>query len=717
MINFSKLKKIIFYFSLFLSLGTCLFCLQEENQISEEVKIIAAHSERVEKRIVASGNVEVIYKNIKLLADRIELDTESKDVFASGNVVLQTPDEVISAEEIRFNLHSSEGELRKVFGMIQPTIFYEADNIERKEQDLYRFEKARITSCTQPVPRWDFSCSRADFKKDKYIEMWGMLLRIKGIPVFYFPYLKYPLDKERSTGFLMPQIGHSGPKGFFISQSFYWALKRNMDATLNVDFYSARGIGGGLEYRYLFSEGTGGELNLYYFDFRKNVESNEPQSAYIIRLNHNHPLPYNFNLVAKVDYQSSYDFLREFDNNFKRAVISNRNSQVYLSRSWSSFNLNLRVSRFETYFSQRDGSIIKNNFPEASFSSSKIKLFSPLFFSFTSNFTRWEYGWDTDYEAGSQKKSQSLTFNPCLSFPLTSIPWLTINSSLSARFAYYFQSYAPGTKTVVDEHLFTNNYVFDVEFIGPVFYKIFYDSLNEPKLKHIIEPTFSYKYESPLESSQRIITAGYLSRNHYLRYGLTNRIIIKEDNMPREIFTLGFSQNFYLLPEEGPLSRYRVDGKIPEFSDLSAYLRFYPLKNYSLDFTANFNPYYRTFSSLRLGANLGSPLDNTFLRVNWYKSINPYQKMSVWNRHQVGLYAGLKIPQLSTETQAEIDFNIQERKMLYSAFMFIYHYQCLDFRVDLKIFYFRERPETQFRVSIGLGNIGKTTDFLGGIGF
>jgi hypothetical protein len=115
-----------------------------------------------------------------------------------------------------------------------------------------------------------------------------------------------------------------------------------------------------------------------------------------------------------------------------------------------------------------------------------------------------------------------------------------------------------------------------------------------------------------------------------------------------------------------------------------------------------------------MGINLGSLKGLAFCSVNWYKSINPYRESALLNRHQISFWGGVKIPKLSAEGYAGFDFNIQERKMLYSTFSFVYHYQCLDFKADLKIFYFRERPETQFRISFGLGNIGKTTDFLGG---
>ena len=192
--------------------------------------------------------------------------------------------------------------------------------------------------------------------------------------------------------------------------------------------------------------------------------------------------------------------------------------------------------------------------------------------------------------------------------------------------------------------------------------------------------------------------------------------------MPKEVFTLGLAQTFYFAPDESPLQVYRVDGKIPEFSDISGYLRFDPVGKYSLDVSAAFNPYHNTFSSLRLGANLGSPEDNVFLRVNWYKSVNLYIEgmwwdRYLWDRHQISFFGGLKIPDLSLEAQAEVDYNILERKMLYSALALVYNYQCLDFRVELKVFYFREKPETQFLFSFGLGNIGKSIDFLGGMGF
>ncbi|MCJ7580779.1 MAG: LPS-assembly protein LptD [Candidatus Aminicenantes bacterium] len=717
------------YIVLNLIISSFLFS-QESTFSAGDLIVKANYIAQIKNQVFATGNVEVRYKNLVLFADRIEGDTETKEVFAEGGVVIQLPNEVIECESIHFNMDSSEGELKKVLGMVQPSVFYEADNIQRKSENIFLFEKAKISSCSQPDPRWNFSFGKGTFKKDDYIEMWHPVFSIKKVPIFYFPYIRYPLKKDRATGILMPQMGVSGQKGFFYSQGFYWAMSRNMDATVNFDYYAARGMGGGVEYRYLFNGGTGGHVNFYYFDFKKDPLAEEPDqessnNAFILRFKHNQPLPAGFSLVADIDYQSSYDFLREFDNNFRRAVVSNRSSQAYLSRSWSYFNLSVRASNMETYFVQVGSSIIRRNLPSVAFSSSKIKLFSPLYFSFSSNFSRWEYGWQSAYENNNQTRSQSLSFEPTLTLPFTEIPWLTLNTSFSASYNYYFQTYLPNTRKVVNEPLLSENYIFRTELLGPVFSKIYYDSQNRAKLKHIVEPALNYIYETPISSYNRIISAsGLFYRTHQLNYSLTNRFIIKQNERNEEIIAFGVNQTYFLVPDdESPMQQYKVDGEVPKFSDIYGYLRLYPSSKYTFDFSVGLNPYFWTFSSLRASVSLGSQADPLFFRINWYKSLNPYLENVLYDRHQVGFYSGLKIPSLSLEALAEIDFNIAEMELLYSGFALIFNYQCIDIRADMRVFYFcdiyysNQKPEMQFRITIGLGNIGKTTDFLGGMGF
>jgi LPS-assembly protein len=688
---------------------------------AQELRVLYEHAERTKGHIIASGNVEVHYGSLVLFADTVDLQTDTKDVRADGRVVLQSENEVTTADSLTFNLDTALGRMEHAVGLAQPSLFFEAGVLDRQEPDYYHFEGARFTTCAQPNPRWKFSCSKANYKKDDYVEMWNMVLSIKGIPVFYFPYFRYPIQ-DRATGLLRPNIGYTKTKGWKISQDFYLVLARNLDITLNVMYYSAVGTGGNFEFRYLLPEGTGGRIGLSKFFFKPLASGFQPASASIVRVSHNQQLPLGFSLVADVDLQSSYAFLREFDNNFNRATISNRRSQVYLSNSFSGFNFSARASRFETNFAALNNSIITEYLPQISLSSFKLKLVKPLYFSFNSSFSRWQYGWQTDFDKDNQKKLQFLNFSPTLSLPVNPFPWLTVTTSMAGNLNYYWQSlvpYAlnPNRMVAADSPLFTKNVTFVFDLRGPTFFRVFNDSEGNPSVKHIIEPSVTYRYDSPVADSERIITANGFFRFHMVTYGLTSHLLVKEDKMPREWVTLGLSQTYYLDAADSPNNRYRWHNRIPNVSDINAYLRVLPSNKYSLDFSANYNPYFNIISSIRLGARLGGPMDDVFLNVNWFKSISPWNYEVFWNRHQVNFFGGFKLPGLNLEGQGEVDYNISRKELLYAAASLVYHYQCVDFDADIRVFNFRQQRDVQYSFSIGLGNIGKSMDFLGGMGF
>ncbi len=688
-----------------------------------EIRIVARNHERTADMIIASGAAEVHFKTVTLMAERIELDPETRDVLAEGNVVIQSGGEVLRAERVFFNLESGRGRIEKASGMIRPSLLFEAAAVEKTGPDAFSLRTARVTTCLQPTPRWGFSFSRAEVKREDTLKMWNAVLRVKNFPVFYLPYISYPLEKERASGFLTPRIGHSGTKGFQLSQSYYWAIARNMDATIGLDVHTRLGIGLGLEYRYLFQKGTEGQATLYFFRAKKTGAGSALSNSSIVRLSHSQALPLGFKLVANIDYQSSFDFLKEFDDDFRRSVVSNRNSQLYVTRSWGHFNLNARVSRYETYYSERDDSVITTTLPQISFNVFKVKLLSPFLFSLASSVNSWRYGWRSEYDSGEEKRSTTYLLSPTLSLPVNSISWLTANAALTANLSYYGQSLDPESGTVLDEPLFAWNAVFRFDVVGPVFARITRGRRGEPRLKHVIEPSFSYTYESPVEEAERIITPYGYFRYHQLRYALTNRFLVKEDDQVHEVLTAGIEQTFYFAPEDGPLSRYPVDGKPPRFSEITGRLRFYPRSRFSLDVAAGYNPYYGNLSSLRLSANAGSKTEGRFVSLSWFKSNNSWitgadpALNELYNRHQLSLYGGVPIPALSLDVIGDVDFNIEEGKLLYTGARVVHHYQCLDFVFEFKVFYYRQNPELQFKFSLGLGNIGRTLDFLSGFGF
>ncbi|MCX6561944.1 MAG: LPS assembly protein LptD, partial [Candidatus Aminicenantes bacterium] len=431
----------------------CATRLPAQEKAASELKASGARiqADKIDQKgdiVSAWGRVRVFYGDLILLANHVDINTATKDALADGQVSLRLPKEVLTAETMMVNLDTALGSMQGAFGLLQPSLYFSSERMERESEVIYKMGRSRFTTCSQAVPRWSVSCAKATMRKDDYLEMWGVTFSVKKVPVFYLPYMKYPLAQERATGFLFPQIGFSGVKGFSLSQSFYWAIARNQDATFSLDYYGAKGMGGGLEYRYIFGSPDkagaaglfGGEARVYYFAFRTEEDGTKRDDAYLVRWNHNQTLPGGFILTAAVNYQTSFDFLREFDNDFKRAVIFNRSSQVYLSRTWGGLSLSARASQFETNFQGVNNAIVSRSLPQISLSLSRTKILGPLGFSMSAGYNNWEYGWQSQFDTGTQLKNKTITFFPSLSVPWASIPWLTANASISGNLQYFFLS-------------------------------------------------------------------------------------------------------------------------------------------------------------------------------------------------------------------------------------------------------------------------------------
>ncbi|MFU8816965.1 MAG: LPS-assembly protein LptD, partial [Pseudomonadales bacterium] len=77
------------------------------------------------------------------------------------------------------------------------------------------------------------------------------VLRVRGVPVFYAPYIRFPVTDERQSGWLFPNLSYRERDGFDISLPYYFNLAPNYDATLSPRQVGDRGAGVEGSFRYL----------------------------------------------------------------------------------------------------------------------------------------------------------------------------------------------------------------------------------------------------------------------------------------------------------------------------------------------------------------------------------------------------------------------------------------------------------------------------------
>lgn len=208
------------------------------------------------EKYVATGSVKIEKEGAVIEADAITYYEATSDVVAEGNVRYDDKETSVRAVKAGLTMDDKTGVL------YEATVFYKKDNyhlagdeIEKRGENSYFSKEASFTTCDAPVPAWCFKGRDVNTVIGEKITARDTSFRIKDLPVLYTPYLRASLVTERETGFLMPVIGNSNSRGVEVNIPFFWAISENRDATFVLDAYSKRGIGTGLEYRFL---GLGG---------------------------------------------------------------------------------------------------------------------------------------------------------------------------------------------------------------------------------------------------------------------------------------------------------------------------------------------------------------------------------------------------------------------------------------------------------------------------
>ncbi|MGB9715894.1 MAG: LPS-assembly protein LptD [Thermodesulfovibrionales bacterium] len=214
---------------------------------------------------VAKGSVKVEGENMEIESDEMSYNEKTSEIIATGNVIYEDAEMSIKASKIQLNTKEDTGML------YEAEILHKKENyrisgkkIEKKGKKYYSAPEATFTTCDPPIPAWCFRGEDIDLLVDERLKAKDVSFRIKDFPVIYLPYISVPFHTERKTGFLMPVFDNSESRGIRIGIPFYWVISEDKDATFLIDAYSKRGIGEGLEFRYIRPDNIKGRWWIYH---------------------------------------------------------------------------------------------------------------------------------------------------------------------------------------------------------------------------------------------------------------------------------------------------------------------------------------------------------------------------------------------------------------------------------------------------------------------
>jgi lipopolysaccharide assembly outer membrane protein LptD (OstA) len=208
---------------------------------------------------VGRGHVVITQGGKTLTADHVLFSNKTRQGVATGNVVVKDGTDELHAPFLQFNIDTVEGvvydgELDSPGGGYR----MQGREVRKTGPNSYSFVGGRFTTCRCPEKTdrdpWAVRAQKADLDLDGYGRARNSTLEILGVPVFWVPYVVYPLKRERQTGFLFPQGGTSSQSGGNIKLPFFWAARDDLNVMLEAEYQFKRGFKPSAGLEYLFGE-------------------------------------------------------------------------------------------------------------------------------------------------------------------------------------------------------------------------------------------------------------------------------------------------------------------------------------------------------------------------------------------------------------------------------------------------------------------------------
>jgi LPS-assembly protein len=301
----------------------------------------------------ASGNAELHQDDLSIYADRLRYFYDTDEVEAAGGVRVVRPGDRLNGTGLRLRVHDNIGRIDHAeyefkrpsrSGFAPVTSRGTADVIKLEGKDKYHLKNATLTTCKPGNNDWYMQAGELDVDMARNLgEARKAKLMFKNVPIGYLPWVDFPLNDERKTGFLPPTLGSSGKSGIEASVPFYINLAPNRDLTLTPRELSKRGLQLAVDFRYLERSYNG--------EFRIEDLSNDRvanANRYAITLQHNQKFSGDLTGTVNINRVSDDSYFRDLGSSI------NITSQIELPREgvltyrgdWGTATA--RVQRFQT---------------------------------------------------------------------------------------------------------------------------------------------------------------------------------------------------------------------------------------------------------------------------------------------------------------------------------------------------------------------------------
>lgn len=291
------------------------------------------------------GDVEVQMGSQQLRTEQAQVNQLTGNINASGATLFTDGYVEVASENFRLNSGANRAYLSgATYQMNNTGARGQAEVLSLSPQQIL-LEGSTFTTCPTENPAWQMSAEQIVINEN---EAWGEARHAKfelfGVPVFYLPYLNFPVSDERKSGFLFPTISSSQRNGFEVETPYYINIAPNMDATVAPRYMAERGLMMQGEFRYLSEQG-GGQFNLAYLNDDASLE--QSNSRFLWRAEHQQQWNPNWRSYVNAVGISDDDYLNDFGSEFAGRADAQLYRQARVDFETDQWQVGMRIEDFE----------------------------------------------------------------------------------------------------------------------------------------------------------------------------------------------------------------------------------------------------------------------------------------------------------------------------------------------------------------------------------
>ncbi len=535
---------------------------------SEDIHVESDEAELVEGGTsTLTGNVELTKGQQQIRANQLQYNDVDDTAGLQGNVHYWDTSVFLFSESADLQLDQGTGEFSNADYRI-------VDNRGRGHAERLFLDVGTRTelggvdysTCDPADNFWKLSADEINLD---HVEEWGnaknVVLKIKDVPVFYSPYMSFPLSDKRKTGFLTPSIGSTNQHGLDARAPYYWNIAPNMDATLTPRVLTNSGLMLMGEYRYLLDQGFG-EVSLEYLP--SDNEFND-EDRHLFNFTHEQRFAGTGELELVYNNVSDKEYFEDFGTNIfltSLRFLERRAEATYEGSWWTAQAL---VQDYQTVDrSIPSESLPYTRLPRLRFNTALPKRNKQFNFGLDSEFVYFDRG-DNDTLADNDAALR-LDLYPYVSFPMSTVATF-LEPKLGVRYTQYSitdpiqDKHSPSRVLPVlsvDSGVFfeRNANLFGKDLIQTLEPRLFYLYVPEDDQTDIpIFDTGFYDFSiNSLFRDNRFSGADRHGDTNQITFALTTRFI--NDTNGRELGYLSVGQIYYFDDREVTLpSRLRTD--------------------------------------------------------------------------------------------------------------------------------------------------------------